>query len=443
MEKKLNIRRTLTVLLSTTSFVYMALNLAEAQAADVLPPANTWTGWHLGAGVGYGMANHELDLDLAGFGLAAKLSGIGAEGGLATVEAGYDYQFNDKWLIGGQLDYTYSNIATELGVTLGGFNGDYVLQAEHAISALLRVGHLVNDTTLLYSIGGYTRTSWSGEPNLPGLVTDSYSYKTDGFTLGGGIENVIADNMTVKFEYRYTMNEDKEILNLGAFGSLSENANQHTARMVLSYRPGVAAATMDGSEEQWTGLRAGVGAGYSMINHELALDVPRLANATFSGIGGEGFLGGVELGADMLAAQRFVVGAQVGYTYSEASTDLDVSLGGGSLNYELEATHSFDVLGRAGILTGPDVLWYGLAGWTRTTFNGELSSPFFSDSYKYKLDGLTVGAGMEVMLTDNLSWKTEYRYTDFEKVNIVDVGFASLDANSNVQSVRTVMSWHF
>ena len=311
------------------------------------------------------------------------------------------------------------------------------------MAAMNRVGHLVNDTTLLYSIGGYTRTSWSGQPNLPGLVTDSYNYKTDGLTLGGGIENVIADNMTVKLEYRYTMNEEKEILNLGRLGSLSENANMHTARMVLSYRPGVTAATMDGSEDRWTGLRAGLGAGYSMINHELDLEVPGFANATFSGIGGEGFLGGVELGADMLVADRFVIGAQTGYTYSEASTDLDVSFGGGALTYELEATHSFDVLARAGLLTGPDVLWYGLAGWTRTTFNGDLDAPGFSDKYKYKLDGLTVGAGMEVMLTDNLSWKTEYRYTDFEKVNIVDLGFASLDANSNVQSVRTVLSYRF
>ena len=96
-----------------------------AQAADVLTPANTWTGWHIGAGVGYGMANHELDLDLAGIGLQADFSGIGAEGGLASVEAGYDFQVNDTWLIGAQLDYTYSNIATELEVAAGGFNGSY------------------------------------------------------------------------------------------------------------------------------------------------------------------------------------------------------------------------------------------------------------------------------------------------------------------------------
>ena len=102
------------------------------------------------------------------------------------------------------------------------------------------------------------------------------------------------------------------------------------------------------------------------------------------------------------------------------------------------------------MLSSPNVLWYGLAGWTHTKFNGDLDvrddggASVFAASYDFKSDGLTVGAGVEAMLTDNISWKTEYRYTDYSSVNIIDFGPAfNLDANTNVQSVRSVISWRF
>jgi outer membrane immunogenic protein len=222
---------------------------------------------------------------------------------------------------------------------------------------------------------------------------------------------------------------------------LDEKAHVQTARLVLSYRPGMQAAAPDGSEAQWTGFHVGAGFGYSMLNHVLDLDAPPVASVEFSGIGGEGLLGTVEAGADMLLGERFVAGIQGGFTLS-AKTTADLTAPGLDADYELAAAHSFDVLARAGILTGPDVLWYGLAGWTRTKFEGDLDINGTSvASYDYDLDGLTVGGGVEVMLTDNLSWKTEYRYTDYESVNIIDFGGGGLDALTNQQSVRSVLSF--
>lgn len=422
-----------------------------AFAADIQGPVSSWTGWHVGAGVGYGMVNHELGLDLPIAPASAEFSGIGGEGALASIEAGYDFEVGSNLLIGGLVDYTYSSISTDLtGAIAGVGSADYELEATHSISALLRGGRLVNDHTLMYSLIGWTHTWWNGDlgvfDNVGAPVFGaSYDYETDGLTLGGGIESVIADNMTLKLEYRYTMNEVETIFTAPGFATLDENANVQTARAVLSYRPGVMGKAFDGSEERWTGLRAGLGGGYSMINHVIEASAAPVFGAEFSGVGGEGLFGTVELGYDMLVSDRFVVGLQGDYSYSTASTDLEAAGFGGSLTYELEATHSASALLRAGVLSSPDVLWYGIAGYTHTWFNGDLAiNPgVFSASYDFDQGGLTVGAGVEVMLTDAWSWKSEYRYTSLDDVNIATFGPVSIDAASNIQQVRSVLTYRF
>jgi opacity protein-like surface antigen len=116
----------------------------------------------------------------------------------------------------------------------------------------------------------------------------------------------------------------------------------------------------------------------------------------------------------------------------------------------LEASDSFSVLGRFGMLSSPNVLWFGLAGWTHTSFNGDVEvednvgNTVYSESYNFDADGLTVGVGFEAMLTESVSWKTEYRYTSYDTVEILDLGRTlALDANTNSQSVRSTLSWRF
>jgi outer membrane immunogenic protein len=417
-----------------------------ATAADIeTTPISDWTGWHIGVGAGYGMVNHDLGLDVPIVPLTAGLDGIGGEGFLGTIEAGYDFQLGERFVVDGLVDFTFSGISTDIDASVLGFGGSYELEASQQISALVRFGRLINDQTLSYVLAGYTHTRWNGDLEIPGLISTDYHYNTDGLTIGGGIENVIADNITLKLEHRMTYNESMNIFSIPGALSLDEQAHVQTARMVLSYRPGVVAAAMDGSEEQWTGFRVGAGFGYSMLNHVLDLDAPPLASLTFSGIGGEGYLGTLELGADMLIGERFVAGIQAGVSLSNAKTTAELSVPGLlTADYELTANYSFDVLARAGVLTGPDVLWYGIAGWTHTKFKGDLDTEgLFDASYRYGLDGVTVGAGVEAMLTDTLSWKTEYRYTNYETENTIGIPGLSLDALSNQQSVRSVLTWRF
>ncbi|MBX7489816.1 porin family protein [Qipengyuania sp. GH25] len=86
-----------------------------------------------------------------------------------------------------------------------------------------RAGYLVNDATLLYLRGGYE--------NLRAGVTRSdatnvaYDKDTfDGWSIGGGIERMIADRISTRIEYRYS--------DLGGDG---EKFERHQALIGLAY----------------------------------------------------------------------------------------------------------------------------------------------------------------------------------------------------------------
>ena len=161
-----------------------------------------------------------------------------------------------------------------------------------------------------------------------GFDDASYDFDLEGITVGGGIEFAIADNITMKLEYRYTSYEAVDIIS-GPPVSLDASPNVQTIRATLSYRTGVVPAATGGFEEaKWTGFHAGLGGGYGMVNHVLdaSSTLGGGASLDFSGVGGEGFLGTAEIGADFQFGERFVVGIEGDYTLSGISTDIDGSI---------------------------------------------------------------------------------------------------------------------
>jgi len=449
--------------------------VSDGWAADANVPVSDWTGWHIGAGAGYGLLNHKLDLDVAvdgsggdGFLADATARGLGGQGGLVTLEAGYDFATEGGWLFGIQADFTLSGMETNVDVR-GSGPGEHIngyLRNAHSFSVLGRAGYLVNDATLLYLTAGLTRSRFDADTDglelldLP-LIDDTVAGFEDGFsaygvTIGGGVENVIADNVTLKFEHRMTLGRDE---NLAVFdqdvdgdthvnAALDAMSATQTIRAVISYRPGVKAAVLDGSQDKWNSVNAGVGLGYGMLNHELDLGIDDLS-AQGSGIGADGALASFEVGLDHLIGDRIVVGALASFTYSgvksEGGLETTEDAGGLDIDATLKASRSFDALARLGLLTGPDVLWYGLAGYTQTRFDLDVSvnsndSPQDGLSETRSVGGLTFGGGVEVMLRDNLSWKTEYRYTNYDAEDIID---GILEDSVNAQSIRSVISWRF
>jgi opacity protein-like surface antigen len=452
-----------TLLGSVSCIPLLALLNVAATAADVEQPSGNWTGFHIGVGAGYGMTDHELnadidltDIDVTGIdaigpippiGAAAGnigYDGIGGAGALATIEAGYDYQFHKNYVLGLQVGYTRSGISTDID---SGEGLSYTLEATDTFDLLARGGHVVDDSTLMYMIGGWTRTSMNASST--GADDGNYDFALSGFTFGSGVETAFADNLTAKIEYRYTQYGDKSIADSPGL-DVSAKSDVQTLRAVLSYHTGaVHKFNGDFSEADWSGFHAGIGGGAGMMLHDLTSG-DELGSIGFSGLGGKGFFGTVELGADYQFGERFVVGVMGDYTRSNIATSLDVSIAtdiiSGSLAAKLEAADSYSALARAGVLSSPNVLWYGLAGWTRTTFEGTLEAangsgdPLFKDGKNLTSDGLTVGVGVESKLNERFSWKTEYRLTAYESQDLLGSGVM---ADSYMQTVRSVLSVGF
>lgn len=72
-------------------------------------------------------------------------------------------------------------------------------------------------------------------------------------------------------------------------------------------------------------------------------------------------------------------------------------------------------VGLAGSLGGNPTHYYGTVGWAAGKFDFQGGPPFggfVGNGYSETLDGWTIGAGIETAIGGNLSFRTEYRYTD-------------------------------
>ncbi len=437
----------------------------QALAADMeVLPAGDWTGFHVGIGGGYGGVNHRLALDAAGFGDLVSFSGVGGEGGLFTVEGGYDYQIDSNFVLGIQGDYTFSGIGTDLNINVPGFNGGYSLDAKNNFTVAGRAGWLPSPDTLLYGLVGWTWTEFNGEftGDAAGGIPN-YNFNVDGLTVGAGIETRFTPNITGKLEYRYTDYGNHSIIsgNVGqAFLDFYDDVSVQSIRAVVSYQfgnpGGYVSPTADlppvAEVADWSGFRIGGGGGYGLVNHTLSVDVTGFGEvASLSGITGEGGLFTAEVGYDHQFSEDWVAGIQFDYTGSSIATELDLDIpffGGIQAGYKLEASDSYTVAGRLGYLVTPDTLAYGLVGYTWSDFEGRFSGDAIGvlPNYSFDVEGLTVGAGVETNLFAGLTGKLEYRYTMYDSLelfafNLNDITQIAANDDISVQSVRAVISY--
>ncbi|MDE2445816.1 MAG: porin family protein [Alphaproteobacteria bacterium] len=408
----------------------MALWAPNGWAKAATTDARPWDGCSVGLGGGYTFADHNIkdtfSDSLGSSVLSLKFDGIGLKTAMAEIQVGCDKQFSEHYLAGVEADYVGA-----------GF------------SVLARAGRIVDDATLLYVIGGWTRTDFSGSLGFAGLGA-SVNVAADGLSFGGGAETALAEHVTAKLEYR-TTNYGVTTLFNNPGETMTGESVAHSIRAIISYRFGDVkpyAGSFDGVN--WTDFHVGVGVGAGIANYTGATaDIGLSGDA--SSVGGKGFLGTVEGGYDVQIGPRFIVGAIGDYTKSDIASSLSLDITNfmgfsGKIEDKTAMTESFSILGRAGVLSSPNVLWYGLGGWTRSTFasaltlSGDLAGLLPDQSSSQTVDGLTLGLGVETMLSQNISWKTEYRYTRYNQQDVFSGLFA---ANADVMTARSVLSYRF
>jgi outer membrane immunogenic protein len=252
--------------------------------APAFLPVNTWTGFYIGAGGGYGSASHsvtasgatsggnvgydpitkdrkvlgylgtEVDYSLAG---KAAIDGIGGSGGFGTVEIGYDYQIAPKFVIGIFANYDFDDIsATASGAVSGqataesrlftknlkplviappvstsiSASGSGTLRLTDQWAAGGRIGYLLNPTTLAYFLGGYTEAYF----DFPaGFHNTDFS----GYVVGGGLQTLLGGGWSVKLEYRYS-EFDRQTIFSKSGAVVTDEPTIQTVRAVLAYKVG-------------------------------------------------------------------------------------------------------------------------------------------------------------------------------------------------------------
>lgn len=156
----------------------------------------SWTGFYVGADVGgaWGPAKQT-------FSNGAPTGDSNANGVIGGGYAGYNQQFG-QMVVGLEGDVAASSVKGSF-VNLGGATsvGGASFDWEGAVRA--RAG-MAWDRALFYVAGGaaFADFNYKGGP-APGPACCGFSESRVGYTIGGGVEYAIMDNLIARVEYRY------------------------------------------------------------------------------------------------------------------------------------------------------------------------------------------------------------------------------------------------
>ncbi|MCB5175503.1 outer membrane protein [Microvirga lenta] len=205
-------------LLAATAALAMAAT--AAQAAD-LPsryspapaynamPVFTWTGFYVGANVGYGWNTGTSRYYDPAFGYV----GSGRSGGfVGGGQAGYNYQLG-MFVLGAETDIQYAavgNKGASYGTVYYSGNSDGFFGTIRA-----RIG-VAFDRALVYGTGGFAYGDVGGNrAHDPVLGYHRGNSTNGGWTLGGGVEYAVSNNISAKVEGLYVNLDTKSNYALG------------------------------------------------------------------------------------------------------------------------------------------------------------------------------------------------------------------------------------
>jgi outer membrane immunogenic protein len=217
-------------------------------------PAFSWNGFYVGGNVGHGWQDRSTTFagtDASGVATALLTGGFGgtaagptsfnAKGITGGLQAGYNWQFNQSWLIGVEADFNWSNLD---GTGNSAFNLAPGVAANIAAQQRLdwfgtlraRLGVLATDRLLIYGTGGLaygrvnenvtmTSAATVGVVNVAGdfnctagqtCFAGSSSRIATGWTAGFGTEYAFSRNITARAEYGYVNLGGSDVVNVVA-----------------------------------------------------------------------------------------------------------------------------------------------------------------------------------------------------------------------------------
>lgn len=264
------------------ALVSLSLLSSAAMAADAIvdvEPApvveevvvGDWTGFYAGIQLGGAFGESgELDIDpftpalQTAFSPGTNAAGVFIgdagfdedfnEGFVGGVHVGYDHQFSNNVLVGAILDVSYYDISDEQ-IGRSRTPATYTIEREldYLVTARARLGYVFHPRVMGYVTGGlaFGEVDFSySQPGSAASFTTSGDQDSDfGYTVGGGVEGLVTDNISLGLEYLYTNLGDNDFtanLTGGPFGTAATGGTDlttsdddfdfHTVQVRLSYR---------------------------------------------------------------------------------------------------------------------------------------------------------------------------------------------------------------
>ncbi len=193
---------------------------------------------------------------------------------------------------------------------------------------------------------------------------------------------------------------------------------------------GILTAAGPAQADDWSAVYIGIGAAIGAANHELSLTeapgIPFDGALSIDGLGGDGGVFTLGVGADYQVNSRFVVGAFFDYDWMSLDTDvLDLTIGDPfplSANVNVSVEEMWSVGGKLGYIVSPSTLLFVTAGYSRADISDIDAGASFGGTGLGSIalarvgefDGYFIGGGAEVKLSKAISVKGEYRYTDLD-----------------------------
>lgn len=122
--------------------------------------------------------------------------------------------------------------------------------------------------------------------------------------------------------------------------------------------------------------------------------------------------GGVFAGYDYKISPRVVLGAEAGVQFG---ADDSIVRDTGATRVTVDPKRSIDLTARAGYLVTDDTLLYARGGYTNARVKTSVENAAGIRSASANRDGWLLGGGIEHALSDNVSARAEYRYSDLSE----------------------------
>ena len=208
----------------------------QATAQDILSPRQiaywNWSGFYIGANVGYGFARGSLTATSGG---ASATSSENLNGILGGGQIGANYQMGD-FVVGIESDIQATGQSRSSSYSGGGLSAVENDKVPWFGTTRARLGFAA-DRFLAFVTGGIGYGEFNSNVVFSGVANGTLSYSTtrSAWVFGGGFEGLLANNFTWKVEYLHLDTGNFSVLSSGGV-NLNARLTDEIVRLGVNYR---------------------------------------------------------------------------------------------------------------------------------------------------------------------------------------------------------------